>query len=141
MKTVPPGRAGRRAAASSVAPVGQAYERSLRPCIALAHHAQSTSVILVRTLSRQKGWNPIPPRASMWGMLLRLALAIAVLVLAGASGIARADTPVLTGNVGANDSFAISLAGPDGARVRDIDPGTYTLVVHDHSELHNFHLR
>jgi hypothetical protein len=74
-------------------------------------------------------------------MLLRLLLVAVVLVLAGASGAARADNLVLTGDVGANDSFNISLAGPDGSRLRQIDPGTYTLLVHDHSELHNFHLR
>ena len=34
-----PSRAGRRDAASSVAPVPSGYERSLRPCLALDHHA------------------------------------------------------------------------------------------------------
>src|SRR5690242_5538397 len=42
MSGVPSGRAGRHAAASSVAPICPAYERALRPCIALAHHAQPT---------------------------------------------------------------------------------------------------
>lgn len=74
-------------------------------------------------------------------MVLRLVLAAVVLALAGASGAARADDVVLTGDVGLNDSFNIGLTGPDGSRVRHLDPGTYTLVVHDHSELHNFHLR
>lgn len=74
-------------------------------------------------------------------MLLRLVLAAVVLALAGATGAARADDVVLTGDVALNDSFNISLTGPDGSRVRHLDPGTYTLVVHDHSELHNFHLR
>jgi hypothetical protein len=74
-------------------------------------------------------------------MLLRLVLAAVVLALAGGTGAARADNVVLTGDVGLNDSFNISLTGPDGARVTHLDAGTYTLVVHDHSELHNFHLR
>src|SRR2546423_1052096 len=74
-------------------------------------------------------------------MLLRVLLSAMVLALAGATGAARADNVVLTGNVGLNDSFNISLTGPDGSRVTHLDPGTYTLLVHDHSELHNFHLR
>ena len=70
-----------------------------------------------------------------------LTLAIVLLVSAlGAAGGARADNPVLTGNVGVNDAFTISLAGPTGAPVRNLDPGTYTLLVHDGSDLHNFHL-
>ena len=74
-------------------------------------------------------------------MVLRFVVAVPVLVLAGAAGAARADGIVLTGDVAPNDSFNISLAGPDGSRLTHIDPGTYTLLVHDHSELHNFHLR
>ncbi len=74
-------------------------------------------------------------------MLFRLTLLLAVLVLAGASGAARADDLVLTGDVGAGEAFVISLSGPDGSRLTHTDPGSYTLVVHDHSEFHNFHLR
>jgi len=70
-----------------------------------------------------------------------LTLVVILLVSAlGAAGGARADNPVLTGSVGANDAFTISLAGPTGAPVGNLDPGTYTLLVHDLSELHNFHL-
>jgi hypothetical protein len=70
-----------------------------------------------------------------------LTLAVVLLVSAlGAAGGARADNPVLTGSVGANDAFTISLAGPSGAPVQNLAPGTYTLVVHDLSDLHNFHL-
>jgi hypothetical protein len=70
-----------------------------------------------------------------------LTLGVILLVSAlGAAGGARADNPVLTGNVGANDAFTISLAGPTGAPVSNLDPGTYTLLVHDGSDLHNFHL-
>lgn len=70
---------------------------------------------------------------------LTLAVIVAVSAL-GAAGGARADNPILTGNVGANDAFTISLAGPSGAPVQHLDPGTYTLLVHDGSTLHNFHL-
>jgi hypothetical protein len=60
----------------------------------------------------------------------------ALVVLPGA----RADNPTLVGTVGANDAFTISLAGPTGAPMQHLDPGTYTLVVHDQSQLHDFHL-
>jgi hypothetical protein len=37
--------------------------------------------------------------------------------------------------VGAGDSFTISVSG-----AVNLAPGTYTLVVHDHSAIHDFHL-
>jgi hypothetical protein len=78
----------------------------------------------------------------MSGMRLLL-LAVVVLLVAlpaAGAGATRADNPVLTGDVGAGDSFTISLTGPTGAPVRNLDPGTYTLLVHDRSSIHNFHL-
>src|SRR5262249_9040208 len=66
-------------------------------------------------------------------------LAMLALSIAGAS-TARADDPTLTGNVGQGDSFIISLTGPGGTPVKNLDPGTYTLVVHDFSDIHDFHL-
>ena len=71
---------------------------------------------------------------------LTLVVVLLLLPVLGAAGGARADNPVLTGNVGANDAFTISLADPAGAPVRHLDPGTYTLLVHDSSTFHNFHL-
>src|SRR5689334_18556488 len=74
-------------------------------------------------------------------MRVRLLLAaVAATTLLGAVGSAHADNPVLTGDVGANDSFTITLTDASGAKVTHLDPGTYTLVVHDHSAIHNFHL-
>jgi hypothetical protein len=61
-------------------------------------------------------------------------------LLAATAGASRADNPVLTGDVGFNDSYSISLKDPNGLPVSHLDPGTYTLVVHDHSTLHNFRL-
>ena len=46
----------------------------------------------------------------------------------------------LTGTVGTNDSFQLTLTDPGGNPITHVDAGTYTLVVHDRSELHNFHL-
>lgn len=59
-------------------------------------------------------------------------------LLAGSAGATRADNPVLTGDVGADDSFTITLKDASGAAVTHLDPGTYTLVLHDHSSFHNF---
>lgn len=67
-------------------------------------------------------------------------LAVGVVLLAGASSSARADNPMLVGNVGQGDAFIISLAGPDGKPVVNLAPGTYTLLVHDHSAIHDFDL-
>jgi hypothetical protein len=71
------------------------------------------------------------------GLLLA---AVAATTLLGSAGSAHADNPVLTGDVGANDSFTIALTDASGAKVTHLDPGTYTLVVHDRSAIHNFHL-
>jgi hypothetical protein len=70
----------------------------------------------------------------------RLVLAVLAVAFAAGAGSARADNPVLTGDVGLNDSFVISLTNASGAKVTHLDKGTYTLVVHDRSAFHNFHL-
>jgi hypothetical protein len=69
--------------------------------------------------------------------VLPLLLVAAAVLLPAA---ARADNPTLVGDVGLNDSFRITLEDASGAPVTHLDPGTYTLVVHDHSSLHDFHL-
>src|SRR4051812_20927706 len=69
-----------------------------------------------------------------------LLVVVVVLVLAGAAGAAGADTPTLTGTVGSNDSFQLALVDPGGNPISHVGAGTYTLVLHDKSELHNFHL-
>jgi plastocyanin len=68
------------------------------------------------------------------------ALAVVVVLLAAGAGSAQADNPVLTGEVGTNDSFVISLVDASGAKVKHVDAGSYTLVVHDLTVHHNFHL-
>jgi len=47
---------------------------------------------------------------------------------------------VLDAIVGTNDGFDITLNGTDGKKVAVLVPGTYTIVVHDRSAMHNFHL-
>ena len=73
-------------------------------------------------------------------MVLRLLMVLAALALTGAAAAARGDNPTLTGTVGSNDAFQLSLTDPSGSPVAHLDPGTYTLLVHDRSALHNFHL-
>jgi hypothetical protein len=74
----------------------------------------------------------------MLRLWLLVPAALVAVVLLPAAG--RADNPTLTGDVGLNDSFIIGLIDASGARVTHLEPGTYTLVVHDHSDIHNFHL-
>jgi hypothetical protein len=69
-----------------------------------------------------------------------LLVVVVALGLGGAAGAAGADSPTLTGTVGSNDSFQLALADPGGNPISHVDAGTYTLVLHDRSELHNFHL-
>src|SRR5438477_4612338 len=70
-------------------------------------------------------------------------LAVLAVCLAGvvfpAPG-AQADNPVLVATVGSHDGFNISLKDAAGNVVRHLDPGTYTIQVHDLSTLHDFHL-
>jgi len=68
-------------------------------------------------------------------------LALALLALAGSTRpVAGADNPVLTGIVGTDDAFDITLNDASGKKVSRIPPGTYTVVIDDRSSIHNFHM-
>jgi plastocyanin len=67
--------------------------------------------------------------------LLAAAAGAAALVLSGPTG---ADNTQLIGSVG--PGFSISLQDAAGNPVTQLDPGTYTLLVHDQSDFHNFDL-
>jgi len=69
--------------------------------------------------------------------LLLGALAVGAILL---PSTARSSTPTLVGKVGLHDSFTITLTFSNGKRVKSIPAGTYALVVHDYSKLHNFAL-
>ena len=69
--------------------------------------------------------------------LTSLVIALGALAVTLPSAV-RADNPMLIGTVG--PGFAISLTGPSGSIVTHLDPGTYTIVVHDRATIHNFHL-
>ena len=72
---------------------------------------------------------------------MRAALVLAALAIALLPGSALGhDNPTLTGIVGLNDGFNITLNDASGKKVSRILPGTYTVVVEDHSAIHNFHL-
>jgi hypothetical protein len=53
-------------------------------------------------------------------------------------GGASADPPLLVGTVG--PFFTIDVEDAAGTHVTHLEPGTYTLLVHDLSAGHNFHL-
>jgi hypothetical protein len=69
---------------------------------------------------------------------MRIPLTAAILICLAVAGPTAADNGQLTGSVG--PGYVISLKDSTGAAVTHLDPGTYTLVVHDQSDIHNFHL-
>jgi hypothetical protein len=62
---------------------------------------------------------------------------VATLLLAGAAGAAM--HPKLVGVVGKNDAYKITLKF-NGKTVKTIKAGTYTVVIHDDSAMHNYEL-
>ena len=75
--------------------------------------------------------------AQLRNLIVLAALATVGFALSGAGAHAQGTT--LHGTVG--PAFNISLVDASGAAVTHLDPGTYTIVVDDNSEEHNFHLR
>ena len=72
---------------------------------------------------------------------MRFALPLVILLLAaGNAGAGRVDNATLTGDVGLGGAFTISLHDANGVPIKNVDPGAYTLVLRDHSDIHNFHL-
>ena len=70
---------------------------------------------------------------------MRRALLLIVLPLVlGSAPAAGADPPLLVGTVG--PGFTIDLADANGQHVSVLTAGTYDLVVHDLSDVHNFAL-
>lgn len=68
-------------------------------------------------------------------VLLAVAAAATALAVVGRTS---ATNPQLVGSVGPD--YTISLKDPAGNTVTHVDPGTYTLLVHDLSDAHNFDL-
>ena len=76
--------------------------------------------------------------------MIRLS-AIAILCAAVAAAVVSAGTagaashPKLIGVVGKNNAYKISLSS-NGKTVKTLKPGTYTVVIHDDSAMHNYEL-
>jgi plastocyanin len=73
-------------------------------------------------------------------MSIRLTLAACLVALALPAAAAQSANPVLTGVVSEDTAFSITLKDASGAVVKHLDPGTYTVNVHDPATIHNFHL-
>jgi plastocyanin len=67
------------------------------------------------------------------------ALVAAAVVATAALGHGTAPTK-LTGVVGKNNAYKISLTTADGKVVKNLKAGTYTVVIHDDSTMHNYEL-
>src|SRR5262249_48332505 len=82
-----------------------------------------------------------PRAARITGMRIALIATVAACLLAAAPSSAvpiRQTDGQLVGSVG--PGFTISLKDSSGANVKHPDVGTYTLLVHALSDLHDFHL-
>jgi hypothetical protein len=64
------------------------------------------------------------------------AIALGLVAVSAAS----AANPTLIGKVGFHDRYSITLTFANGRKVRSLPAGTYRLVVHDYSAIHNFAL-
>jgi hypothetical protein len=75
------------------------------------------------------------PGADAWAVrvLLGLGLLLAALVPATATAV---ETTKLVGVVG--PGFTIDLQYPDGTHVQSLHAGTFEILVHDNSDIHNF---
>jgi plastocyanin len=75
---------------------------------------------------------------------LKLTLAIVTLIAAtalAASAFARGEAvKTLTGTVGKNNAYKITLVNAAGKKVSTLKAGTYKLVIHDDSAFHNYEL-
>jgi plastocyanin len=69
---------------------------------------------------------------------MRIPLIAAAAVTLVAAAPTAADNGQLVGSVG--PGYSISLKDSTGAAVTHLAPGTYTLLVHDQGDIHNFHL-
>ena len=76
-------------------------------------------------------------------LFLVASLAALGLVVPGSVGAHGAVTQPLIATVGtptSGNNFVIALKDSTGAAVTHVDPGTYTITVHDYATVHNFHL-
>ena len=74
-------------------------------------------------------------RVTFVAALVAAAAALTIVATAAAT-----SHPKLTGVVGKNDAFKITLKDSHGKLVKTIKAGTYTFVIHDDSSIHSFAL-
>jgi hypothetical protein len=73
--------------------------------------------------------------------VVTLGTAAALAAVVAAVALARpASHPKLIGIVGNNDAYRITLTTSAGKLVKALKPGTYTVVIHDDSSIHNYEL-
>ena len=70
-------------------------------------------------------------------LIVLAAAALSLVLLAGPAG--AASHPQLVGVVGQNDAFKITLSS-GGKIAKTLKAGTYTIVIHDDSSIHNYEL-
>ena len=72
--------------------------------------------------------------------IVTLATGAAAAILV-ASALARGEAvKTLTGTVGKNDAYKITLVDSTGKKVSTLKAGTYKVVIHDDSTFHNYEL-
>ena len=72
--------------------------------------------------------------------LVLVAAVILSALLASTASARPAANPTLVGKVGLHDAYTITLTFANGRKVKTLPAGTYRLVVHDYSKIHNFAL-
>jgi plastocyanin len=78
-------------------------------------------------------------------MIRRCVLAVAAVgafaaLAAAATATAHGTATTLTGTVGKNNAYKITLVNASGNKVKTLKAGTYKLVIHDDSAIHNYEL-
>ena len=73
-------------------------------------------------------------------LVLAAAALLSALLASTASARPAAANPTLIGKVGLHDAYTITLTFANGRKVKSLTAGTYRLVVHDYSKIHNFAL-
>jgi len=74
------------------------------------------------------------------GAMTLLGFALAAATAALAFGAHATQHAKLVGTVGKNNAYKISLNTSNGKVAKTLKAGTYTLVIHDDSNLHNYEL-
>lgn len=80
------------------------------------------------------------PRALRFVVLAATLLVAVAAFTVTALARPQASNPKLIGTVGKNNAYKIVLTNAAGKRVKTLKAGTYTIVIHDDSSMHNYEL-